>query len=571
MQPAHNRSPLKTPVPLLDYPPDDGDPMTAMNPARLDIDQQLSQRPDATTNHEGALAFRLDPYTELYITAASYLVGEGKFYEPRYKAESRFVHLIQEMCKRDPEYVLQLALFLRNYHYMRDTPLMMLGVYANIPEAFDLTEKGWHNKVPYARQYVTDCIQRPDAIANLIAYCLNHPGKKGKLPAMIKNGCALAFPKFDGYRLKKNDHPDRQVKLRDAMFLCHPKPKDETQAKVFEMLADDALPMVETWETMRSTGKMTWHDVIHQVFYKSGRVNNYMAILRNLRNCLESPDVTLEDVDLLCRMISDRKAVLRSKQLPFRFLSAYKILTGTSSRMDRVRGRIPHFAEMHPMINQVLAALEAAIGYSVENLPRLPGTTLIACDVSGSMEAPVSKNSSVERYDIGIILGMMANSFCDKSITGFFGDIWKPVPLSRKTGILQNALEMHRLEGEVGYATNGYLVIDYLLENRIPVDRIMIFTDCQMWNSNGCRPTFAGEFTKYKRLYPQVRLYSFDLSGYGDVMIPQDIPGVAVIGGWSDRVLQFVNAFENGGSMVEKIRQVKPSGAVLGGENEDGE
>jgi hypothetical protein len=64
----------------------------------------------------------------------------------------------------------------------------------------------------------------------------------------------------------------------------------------------------------------------------------------------------------------------------------------------------------HPMINSVLDALETAVGYSTANIPQLPGTTLIACDVSGSMERPVSAKSTIERFDIGIILGMLART-----------------------------------------------------------------------------------------------------------------------------------------------------------------
>ena len=44
------------------------------------IREELVKHPDVTINHEGALAFKLDPLTELYLMAASTLVGEPKFY-----------------------------------------------------------------------------------------------------------------------------------------------------------------------------------------------------------------------------------------------------------------------------------------------------------------------------------------------------------------------------------------------------------------------------------------------------------------------------------------------------------
>ena len=133
---------------------------------------------------------------------------------------------------------------------------------------------------------------------------------------------------------------------------------------------------------------------------------------------------------------------------------------------------------------------------------------------------------------------------------------------------------MHSREGEVGYSTNGYKVIEYLLNNDIAVDRIMIFTDNQMWNSRARRSiwrddsdedgvTFAEKFLLYQQKYPGVKLYTFDMSGYGNISIPQNTRGVCLIGGWSDKIFDFISAFEEigtekGNVAIEKIKAVKP-------------
>lgn len=41
-------------------------------------------------------------------------------------------------------------------------------------------------------------------------------------------------------------------------------------------------------------------------------------------------------------------------------------------------------------------------------------------------------------------------------------DVWKVLNLPQES-ILANTSEMHNREGEVGYSTNGYKVIDYLI------------------------------------------------------------------------------------------------------------
>jgi 60 kDa SS-A/Ro ribonucleoprotein len=529
------------------------------------IREELKQRPDATLNYEGALAFKLDPLTELYLKSASTLVGEPKFYTNAKESDRDLLKSIENVAKLDPEFILQLAVYCREQLHLRSVPLMLIAEFANSVSCV--------GRVPNARKYVSRCLQRADELTELVAYQLARnklvPRTKTVLPMMIRFGIRNAFLNFDGYQLAKYDNDQKAVKMRDSMFLTHPNPTSVgiKQSTVFEKLADGTLESPDTWEVMRSTGRMTWHDVINKVFYKNGRVNNYMAILRNLRNCLQSKDVTEADIRLLCRMISDKNAVLYSKQLPFRFFAAYRELYDASNRNFTPAGSL--------MVTDLMDAIETAVIYSIDNFPKLSGSsTLIACDVSASMEKEISKNSSMQRYDIGIMLGMMANRFAGQTITGMFGDDWKVVPMSRNSGILKNTMEMHSREGEVGYSTNGYKVIEYLINKDIAVDRIMIFTDNQMWNSRARRSiwrdddsddgtTFAEKFLLYQQRYPGVKLYSFDMSGYGSISIPQNTRGVCVIGGWSDKIFDFISAFEEigtekGNVAIKKIKAIKP-------------
>lgn len=547
------------------------------------IREELVTHPDATTNYEGALAFKLDPLTELYLRAASTLVGEPKFYTKAKDSDNDLIRAVRKVAKIDPKFILQLAVYCREQLHLRSVPMMLIAEFAN--------DSNCVGKVPHARKYVSRTIQRADELTELIGYQLMRntfvPRSKTKLPMLIRFGVRNAFNSFDAYQLAKYNNQKKAVKMRDSAFLTHPDPTciGKIHSMTFQKLADDVLESPDTWEVMRSSGKMTWHDVINKIFYKNGRVNNYMAILRNLRNCLQDDSVTGEDIELLCNMISNKGAVLYSKQLPFRFLAAYKELLASSGQNIRSSrfGRMFRYDDessekdekltavgiLH--VTDVLDALEKAVSYSADNFPKLSGTsTVVACDVSGSMEQEISKNSKIQRFDIGIMLGMTANRFAGHTITGMFGDHWKVLPMSKTDGILKNIMEMHRREGEVGYSTNGYKVIDYLLDNDICVDRIMIFTDCQMWDSTGYGEiSFAEKFMLYQNRYPGVKLYSFDLSGYGNIMVPQDTRGVCIIGGWSDRIFDFIYAFEEiadsgttgiGGDnvVIRRIKAIEP-------------
>lgn len=539
-----------------------------------DIAKELYERPDAILNHEGALAFKLDPLTELYLRAASTLVGEPKYYTDGKKSDSELLRSINNVAKIDPEFILKLAVYCREQLYLRSVPLVLLAEFANNPNCT--------GKVSGARKYVPRIVQRADEMTELVAYQLarnraiprpskylntgkeetsnRRIDKQSALPQMIKFGLSKTFKNFDAYQLAKYNR-DGAVKMRDVMFEVHPEYESNEQKEALNKLTNKTLESPETWEVMRSTGRMSWHDVVNHIFNKDGRVNNYMAILRNLRNCLQDKTVTEKDIQLLCRMISDRNAVLRSKQLPFRYLSAYKELSNVDD------GKCTPVGVLY--VSDVLEALETAASYGTENLPKLSGSsTLVATDFSGSMRDKLSAKSSLERFEIGAMLSVIANRFCGHSVTGIFGDDWKVVPMTKSSGILSNTLATANMIGSVGYSTNGYKVTDYLIDNNIKVDRIFMFTDCQLWDSDrvigsgyGGQRSFAESFLKYQRMYPGVKLYTWDLSGYGSISIPQDTRNTCFIGGWSDKVFDFIQAFEelgDGKVVLDKIQGIKP-------------
>ncbi len=518
------------------------------------IRKNLEKNKDATLNYEGELAFNLDPLTDLYTRTATTLIGENKFYESGKIADAELLDSINRVLKIDPKFVLQLAVYCREELYLRSVPLMLVAEYAN-----SISEN-----VPNSRKFITRVIQRADEITELLSYQWTRDKitpSGTKIPTSIKYGIREAFAKFNEYQFSKYNNEEKAVKFKDAILLTRPSGIDKERYKLYNKIVEDTLEMAETWEVMRSTGKMTWHDVIHNVFHKNGKVNNYMAILRNIRNIMTDKSVTKDDILLYANMLSDKNAVIHSKQFPYRFLSAYLVTQNIES----------------PYRNIILNSLEEAVRYSTETLPKLDGITVIASDFSGSMrdiigQRPTNrsltwqqqeelKKYAIYRCDIGQLLSMIANQFCKNTITSIFGDKLAILPISKYSGILQTTVNMRNKAGQlVGCSTNGHLVPQYLSDNNIEVDRIFLFTDCQIWNSHDDR-NFAVEFLKYQRKYPKVKLYCFDLSGYGTIMIPQDTKNTCLIGGWSDRIFDFVKIFEetrDNNMVIQKIKSIEP-------------
>ena len=492
-----------------------------------------------TKNHAGAKAFKMGPELELYTAVATAGLND-QFYEA---TDEKMIRLRELIACNDHEFVARLAVYAREQMYMRSIPLVLVVEMAKQHKGDGLVSR-----------VATRVIQRADEITELLSYYMMANDRAGmkqlnKLSKQLQKGLSEAFNKFDEYQFAKYNR-DTRVKLKDALFLVHPKAKDEAQQLLFDKIAKDELQTPYTWEVelsalgqknndtpkvKQAALKAKWEELIFS--NKMG----YMATLRNLRNLLEA-DISKEALDKVCIYLGNATAVTKSKQLPFRFLSAYRELK------ELKNGRV----------SKVLDALEEAVIQSAANISGYDENTrvVIAADVSGSMQKSISAKSKVQNFDIGLMLAMLLQTRCENVITGMFGDTWKVINVSKKN-ILSNVQEFYRREGEVGYSTNGYLVIKDLLQRDIAADKVMLFTDCQLWNSNSSGETISGLWQQYKKKAPGAKLYLFDLAGYGNTPVNVMSGDVYLIAGWSDKIFNVLRALESGTDAIDLIRQIE--------------
>ena len=498
----------------------------------------ILKKENVVENHEGAKAFRMSPEQELY-TAVVTSAMEPLTYEGTSERVNRIAALVGKV---DPVFVAKLAVYARREMNLRSIPLVLL---------VELSRR--HNGDSLVPKAVAGTVLRADEIAELLmCYQWLNPTKGikklGKLSRGIQNGLKESFNRFDEYQFSKYNRGGA-VKLKDALFLVHPKAKDEARQAIFDKIVAGTLETPYTWETeLSALGQQhfdspeakaeairsKWEELIES------RKMGYMATLRNLRNILDA-GVSTAHIGRVCAYLSDPAQVVRSKQFPFRFLSAFREIQRNPSAQTA----------------SVMTALEESIAASAENIVGFDADTnvLIASDVSGSMHRPVSQKSTVENYDVGLVLGMLLQSRCKSVVSGIFGDIWKVVNLPR-TGILANTMTLRSLSNQVGFSTNGYKVIDYLIENKVKMDKVMVFTDCQMWDSCYADAHIRKSWEKYKEMYPDAKLYLFDLSGYGQSPLRLEDGDVALIAGWSDKVFDIMAAIERGADAVAEINAI---------------
>jgi len=113
----------------------------------------------------------------------------------------------------------------------------------------------------------------------------------------------------------------------------------------------------------------------------------------------------------------------------------------------------------------------------------------------------------------------------------------------------------------VGYSTNAYLVLHDLVQRKYIADKVMIFTDVQLWDSKtgnaSTHNTLASRWAAYKQIAPKAKLYLFDLAGYGNAPLRVEQNDVHLIAGWSDKVFDVLQAMENGADALEMISAIE--------------
>lgn len=337
-------------------------------------------------NYEGAKAYKLDPAMELYTAVVTWSLNDT-FYE---KNDQRLVRIKALIAQVEPIFVAKLAVYARHSMYMRSVPLVLLTELARLRRGDDLVAKTTEK-----------VIARADEITELLAcyQILNERTGLKKLNGLSKQlqkGLAATFNKFDAYQFAKYNRDNSTVKLRDALFLVHPKAKDAAQQMVFDKIAANQLDTPYTWETeLSALGQITFASEMERAdafrlkweeLIDSGRLG-YMAMLRNLRNLLEA-NVSSEHIDKVCGVLSSAAQVAKAKQFPFRYLSAYRELLKMASPKDKVASKLIRLFGNEPDGRALLMdALEVAVVQSAASISGFGKETrvLLACDISGSM------------------------------------------------------------------------------------------------------------------------------------------------------------------------------------------
>jgi hypothetical protein len=189
-------------------------------------------------NYEQAPAYQLFSEWDLYATVVTSNFS-NTFYETMPQRLKRLRELIEE---NDPSFVASLAVYAREEMNLRSIPLIL---------TVELAKR--HTGDSLLSRLTARVIQRADEIMELLAYyqlANEREGEKklNRLSKQLQAGLQNAFNKFDEYQFAKYNRKG-EIKLKDALFLVHPKAKDEAQQLLFNKIAGNSLQTPYTWET----------------------------------------------------------------------------------------------------------------------------------------------------------------------------------------------------------------------------------------------------------------------------------------------------------------------------------
>jgi len=453
-----------------------------------------------TVNKEGHAAYSMKDKDRLVTQVLTTFFGEPKFYGDN---SNEIIETAKLIAANDPAFIARLAVFARREFNMRSVSHVLTAILSH--EVKGKAE---------IRRMIPAVVVRADDMTEILSAYLSLYGKP--VPNALKKGINDAIIRFDEYALSKYKGEKNTLKMRDILRICHPTPKNAEQSEMWKRCIAKELNKAFTWETELSAcgnNKETWEKLID-----SDKVG-YMALLRNLRNIINAaPD----NIAKVYETLSDSDQIRKSRQLPFRYLSAYKELQDVSGTTSKV-----------------FDVLETAIDTSVENIQKIPGKTGIVVDVSGSMRSQVSRRSKMTCAEIGLLLGVVAVRICEESVfLTFDTSLYKP-PVSTVGGILTQVQNIPVQGG----GTQMELPFKHLTKEKINVDRIILLSDNQV-NCGDAKPiqSLANEYRR--EVNPDCWVHGIDLQGYGT---QQFIGGrTNIIAGWSEKLLDFIKIAEDG-------------------------
>lgn len=544
--------------------------MSKLNPSGRNVTSDIrvvaaNRGQTLAVSANGNLQFKKEPLQMLYELTVSTMFGKGNQLNSADALIKRLKDQLRQVVDAgEYDFIANLAIHARTEMNVRTVPIVVVvefakalsdkrqgiadaiksleaqlaalrkakkGTAAVVAQLTELRER--HDALTFGnmRQLVADVIQRADQITDLYAYALQVFGGKNKVPMAIKRGVADAFNKFNEYSFAKYNRAGA-VKLRDVLRIVHPVADTAEKGMIFKKIMEDTLSVPYTWETELSANgqkpageKLSDKDIWTQLV-TSGKVG-YMALLRNLRNIHQAG----LDSDVLKKyvldVIADPERVAKSKQLPYDFMEAYKIVK--------------------PLDAKLATAVSKAIDASVSNIPKMGEKVWLIVDYSGSMGSETQETSAIAG---GIFLAsalLKANADADNVAVTLFGSsamTLKGFDTNNSMIAMQKELASYRRGGIAGSTEFRSALAE---KSKLPFepDTIIVITDGEV---NRFPYSLLKNVAGKKVMKMTVNMST----AFSSPMVKED--GWYTLSGWSTGMFKWVPQMREAGTVVDQLR-----------------
>ena len=470
---------------------------------------------ERASSYEGGKNYKKNPVEDLTnFMLSSYL--ENQFYETADEQINRFIDLLDKVSKQvSLEWIAKLSFFARKELGMKSV--------SHLTAAW-LNSKAFENK----RAYYRNIMKIPSDIAEVFAAIDRLDGKRSH--ALVR-GAGDYLSTLGEYQLGKYKMNRKTYNMYDLINITH------AHSAAIDKFKAGALAVPETWETKISASKSeeekakNWREMVEQD--KLG----YLALIRNLRNILKS-DVDMEWINThLIPKLTDEVRIKKSLVFPYQIYCAWKNKGITNYALD--------------------AAIEHAFRLSCGNMPKLEGKNLVVLDVSGSMDARFSANSSLTIKEVGAVYGaaLLVSNHADFVRFGNHAKVSTYNPLDSIFEIISDM----QMNYDCDYGTDISSVFS-LIQDRV-YDRIFLISDMQVmdpetyrYSTWGVNKDSVASFKEYKASSgANPVLYSFDLGNYHSQIENPNNPKIHLLTSLSDSFFQLIEYIEDGGKLVDYI------------------
>jgi hypothetical protein len=496
---------------------------------------------DRIRTHEGGAAFARDAESDLFVLAATNMVGEDTFYERAADRDARFVELVHEVTASNPTFLSGADLEggkVGLVEYLRSTLLMRSAAVVMAAEYVAAGGVG-------GRSVVARALQRADEPAELLGYWLTAHGRNVPMP--IKRGIADAVRRLYTERaVLRYDGLSRQIRMADVIELTHPSPRDEPQSALFKWLLDRrhhddavadpavlpvlaaaaavaAVPEADRRLVLRDQGPV----VLAEAGISWERLSGWlpdgldaeaweavipsmgaMALVRNLRN-FDQAGISETAIEAVIAKITDADEVAKARLFPYQVWSAYK----------------------HAPSDTWKRALARTLELTTTNIPALDGT-LVVIDTSGSMQASVSGRSKLQRVEVAAVMAMATAHRASPVDVVIYGHANAVITPPKGTSMLRGVERIVQSVGSVGHATFGHTAIHQWF-TPARHRRVVLFTDDEQHDSG------------HVRLDHVPLIYTFNLAGYAPSALPAGQRGRYTLGGFTDATFAVMEVLED--------------------------